>query len=331
MGRLVDGEWIANPNDDADEEFEREETSFRNWIEDDPDARFRPESGRYHLYVARACPWAHRTTILRRLRGLEGAISMSVVEPVREDDGWEFSGREGTDRDPILGADYLRELYVAADPEFTGRVTVPTLWDREEGTIVNNESAEIMRMFDTVFDGLAENDVSFYPEGHREVVDRLIEQLYQPVNNGVYRAGFAGSQEAYDEAVTDLFDALDRWEAHLAENRYLAGSELTEADWCLFTTLYRFDEVYHTHFKCNVRQIVEYPNLWNYLKELYQIPGVAETCNMEQTKEHYYRSHETVNPKRLVPKGPDPDFEEAHDRERLVGGPPEALRAIASG
>ncbi|WP_089868777.1 glutathione S-transferase family protein [Halogranum rubrum] len=321
MNMLVDGEWRtdAYESTDDDGEFDRQETSFRNWIGED---EFPAEAGRYHLYICRACPWAHRTAMMRALKGLEHAISLSLVEPVRIDDGWEFSEQYP---DPLYEQEFLRDIYVKADDEFTGRVTVPVLWDKERETVVNNESEEIMRMLDTEFDELAEHDVDLYPEGRQDDVDQLVDDIYDPINNGVYRAGFAGSQDAYDRAVGELFDALDHYEAVLSEQRYLAGDVLTEADLAMFATLVRFDHVYHTHFKCNRRAIHEYPNLWNYTKELYQLPGIAQTVNVEHIVEHYYRSHGDVNPKRLVPIGPDIDFSAEHDRDRLPGGPPEAL------
>ncbi|WP_158059196.1 glutathione S-transferase family protein [Halorussus halophilus] len=328
MNMLVDGEWQvgAYESTDDDGEFDRQETSFREWVEDDLDAEFPAEAGRYHLYVSYACPWAHRTLLVRSLLGLEDAISVSVVDPYREDDGWEFTPeKEGCTEDHVNGFDYLRETYVAADDEFTGRVTVPVLWDTERETIVNNESKEIMRMFDTEFGDVASRDVSLYPEGYRDEVDDLVEAIYEPINNGVYRAGFAGTQDAYEEAVAELFDALDHYDDLLADQRYLAGDVLTEADVAMFTTLVRFDPVYHTHFKCNLRQIQQYENLWPYLKDLYQTPGVAETVNLSHIKEHYYRSHTDLNPKQIVPKGPVVDFEESHDRDGLPGGPPEAV------
>ena len=331
VNQLIDGEWVADAYESTDDngEFDRQETSFRGWVED-PDAEFPAEAGRYHLYISYACPWAHRTLLTRALRGLEDAISVDVVDPHRENDGWEFSPeKEGTTPDTVNGFDYLQEVYIKADPSFTGRVTVPVLWDRERETIVNNESKEIMRMFDTAFEEYA-NDATLYPEGKREEIGETIEAIYEPINNGVYRAGFAGTQEAYERAVAELFEALDRWEGVLADQRYLCGDVLTEADICMFTTLIRFDAVYHTHFKCNVRKIAEYPNLWNYLKELYQLPGVAETVNMDHITEHYYQSHTDLNPSGIVAVGPDHDFTETHDRDRLTGGPPEALTAQVS-
>jgi len=325
---LVDGEWrvgVRESTDEADGEFQRSETTFRDRITADRDATYRPEPGRYHLYVAWACPWAHGTLMTRSLLGLGDAISVDVVDPHRQDQGWEFSpGKEGCTADSIHGADYLREVYTAADPEYTGRVTVPVLWDRERGTIVNNESIEIMRMLSTAFDEHA-NGVDLYPEGERDEIDDIVDRIYDPINNGVYRAGFAGTQSAHEAAVEDLFDALDHWESVLADQRYLLGDHLTLADLRLFATLVRFDPVYHTHFKCNVRRIVDYPNLWNYTKDLYQTPGIAETVNLEQIKEHYFRSHTSINPTGFVPVGPEIDFTGDHDRDRLSGGPREQL------
>lgn len=318
MGQLINGQWHTTQALEANKEtgeFERKPSTFRNWVDTHPDSEFPVEPDRYHLYISRACPWAHRTALLRRLKGLTKMISLSIVEPVRIDNGWEFSEEYP---DPLHGANYLRDLYVKANPEFTGRVTVPVLWDKQRETIVNNESREIMRMLDTVFHPLAENDVTYLPDDLREEVDRVIDEIYEPVNNGVYRAGFAGTQTAHERAVRRLFKALAHWEEVLSRQRYLCGDRLTEADWCMFTTLYRFDQVYHTHFKCNVRRIADYPNLWNYLKELYQVPGVAETCNMSHIKDHYYQSHTWLNPTQLVPVGPDLDFGAPHNRGQFT-------------
>ena len=332
MNRLVDGEWRTDAHETTNDggEFERAETTFRDRIRDDPGARHQPEAGRYHLYVSYACPWAHRTLLIRSLKGLEEAISVDVVDPYRDEGGWQFTPeKEGCTPDTVNGSDYLREVYVEADPSANCRVTVPVLWDREEETIVNNESAEVLRMLDTEFDDIAERDVDLYPEGYREKVDRIIDEIYDPINNGVYRAGFAGSQDAYDRAIDDLFSALDHWDSVLGDQRYLAGDRLTEADVCMFTTLVRFDQVYHTHFKCNVKAIHEYEHLWPYLRDLYQTPGVAETVNMDHIKEHYYTTHDSVNPKRIVARGPDLDFTAPHDRDDLPGGPPKALLPLA--
>ncbi|MDP9454303.1 MAG: glutathione S-transferase family protein [Actinomycetota bacterium] len=320
---LVEGEWKTEERIPRDSEgrFVRSTTSFRDRVTADGSSGFGAEAGRYHLYVAWACPWAHRTAILRKLKGLEDAISMSVVGSYMGDDGWGWYGEPGEVPDDVNGARYLREVYQKADPSYTGRVTTPVLWDKETGTIVNNESREIIRMLDHEFDGVegVRADLDFCPEDLREEVDRVIDEIYEPINNGVYRTGFAMKQPAYDEAVTELFEALNHWEEVLGERRYLCGERITEADWCMFPTLLRFDPVYVGHFKCNLRRIVDYPNLWNYTKDLYQQPGVAETANLDHIKKHYYRSHESINPSRIVPKGPIIDFDEPHDRDRFAG------------
>jgi len=325
MNMLVAGEWRTDAYQDTndDGEFDRQETSFRDRI---GDPGFPAEPGRYHLYISRACPWAHGAVLVRKLLGLEDVISMDVVDPYREADGWMFTPeKDGCTPDTVNGFSYLREAYVAADPEFTGRVTVPVFWDRERETIVNNESIEVMQDLATEFQEYAENDVELYPEGKREEIDRVVEDIYEPINNGVYRAGFADTQAAHEDAVTELFDALDCWDATLDDQRYLLGEDLTLADVRLFPTLVRFDPVYHTHFKCNVRRLRDYDNLWNHTKELYRLDSVAETVNMEHIKEHYYRTHGDVNPKRIVPLGPEIDYTEPHDRSRLPGGPPETF------
>ncbi len=325
MNMLVDGEWRtdafeANNDDGA---FNRQTTTFRDRIRDDPDAEYPAEAGRYHLYVSYACPWAHRTLLVRALNGLEDAISVSVVDPYRGEGGWQFTPeKDGCTRDHLYDADYLRELYVEADPDATCRVTVPVLWDTETETIVNNESKEIMRMLNTAFTDIGTREADLYPEGYQDDVDRIIEKIYEPINNGVYRAGFATKQAPYDEAIDDLFSALDHWDEVLADQRYLAGDRFTEADIAMFTTLVRFDQVYHTHFMCNVQFIREYENLWPYLRDLYQTPGVAETVNMSHIKEHYYTTHPDVTPHGIIARGPDLDFEAAHDRDDLPGEPP---------
>ncbi|AWB27614.1 glutathione S-transferase family protein [Halococcoides cellulosivorans] len=328
MNMLVDGEWRTDAYQmtDDDGNFTRQQTAFHDRIEDDPDAEFPAEAGRYHLYVSYACPWAHRTLLVRALKGLEDAISVDVVDSYRGEDGWQFSPeREGCTTDSLYDSDYLRELYVEADPDATCRVTVPVLWDTQTETIVNNESSEIIRMLDTEMGDVAKRDVDLYPEGYRDRVDEVIEAIYEPINNGVYRAGFAGSQSAYDMAVREVFDALAEYDALLADQRYLAGDRLTEADICMFTTLVRFDEVYHTHFRCNRAHVTDFEHLWGYLRDLYQTPGVRETVEMSHIKDHYYRTHPDLNPKQIVPIGPDPEFEAPHDRDRLPGGPPAAL------
>ncbi|MFC6992584.1 glutathione S-transferase family protein [Haladaptatus sp. GCM10025707] len=327
MKMFKNGEWGHHyESTNLDGEFERQSTMFRDWIEDDPEAEYPAEAGRYHLYISWACPWAHRTALIRSLRGLEDVISMDVVDPYRDEGGWQFTPEKaGCTADSINDFDYLRETYLEADPNVTGRVTVPVLWDKETGTIVNNESEEILRMLDTAFADFGNTEVTLYPEGYREEIDDIIDAIYEPINNGVYRAGFADSQDAYENAVTELFDNLDYWEDVLEDQRYLAGDRLTEADICMFTTLVRFDPVYVNHFRCNLRRIADYPNLWNYLKDLYQTPGVAETVDFAHIKEHYFTTHESLNPKGIIPKGPVLDFEEPHDRDRLAGRPPEAL------
>jgi len=329
---FVDGEWhtdYESTNDDG--EFERSETTFRDEVRAAPDAEFPAEPGRYHLYVSRACPWAHGASLVRRLMGLTDAISMDVVDPYRDEGGWQFTPeKDGCTPDTVNGHDYLREVYLEADPNYTGRVTVPVLWDRRKETIVNNESIEVMRTLATAFDEYATDGVDLYPEGMRGEMDRIVEDIYDPINNGVYRAGFAGTQKAYEAAVGDVFDALDHWDGVLADQRYLAGDRLTLADLRLFPTLVRFDAVYHTHFKCNRKFVYQYDNLWPYLRDLYGTPGVAETVNMDHIKEHYYTTHTDLNPKRIIAVGPDLDFTEPHDRDRLPGGPPEGLRETAA-
>lgn len=318
LGILAEGKWISQ-RDQEDEKgrFIRPSTTFRHKITADGSSGFKAQSGRYHLYISWACPWAQRTAILRKLKGLEEAIGLSVVAPVIDQNSWEFSDEPGCIPDTVNHTNYLWEVYLKADPDYSGRVTVPVLWDKQTGTIVNNESREIIRMFDTEFNAIAQKDANFYPKDLQAKIDETIDAIYQPINNGVYRAGFATTQSAYEEAVTELFDALDYWEKVLDRQRYLCGDLITEADWCIFTTLLRFDAVYYVHFKCNLRRIVDYPNLWNYLKDLYQQPGVKETCNLDHIKRHYYKSHPNVNPTRIVPAGPIIDFEAAHNRDRM--------------
>jgi glutathionyl-hydroquinone reductase len=315
LGILKDGKWISEREQEDDSgRFVRPSTTFRNSLTADGSSGFKAEPGRYHLYISWACPWACRTAIIRQLKGLQDAIGLSVVDPEIKENSWEFSSKTGCIPDTVNHTQYLWQVYLKADPNYSGRVTVPVLWDKQTGTIVNNESREIIRMLDTEFNNFAKQDVNFYPEKLRIVIDETIDAIYQPINNGVYRAGFATTQSAYDEAVTELFDNLDHWEKVLEEERYLCGDRITQADWCLFTTLFRFDLVYYVHFKCNLRRIVDYPNLWNYLKDLYQQPGVKETCNIDHIKRHYYKSHPKVNPTRIVPKGPLINFDEAHNR-----------------
>lgn len=324
MGLLIDGRWHDQWYDTAKNgRFQRENAQRRNWVTRDGkqgpsgDGGFKAEAGRYHLYVSLACPWAHRTLILRKLKGLESLIDVSVVSWLMREHGWTFDKRYGSSGDALSNFEFMHQRYTADDRHYTGRVTVPVLWDKQSNGIVSNESAEIIRMFNSAFDELTGNHLDFYPEPLRERIDQLNQRIYPAVNNGVYRAGFATSQEAYEEAFDELFAALDELEALLSEQRYLAGEYLTEADIRLFTTLIRFDAVYHGHFKCNLRRIEDYPNLSNWLRELYQWPGIAETVDFEHIKGHYYASHDTINPTGVIPKGPRQDFNRPHDRERL--------------
>ncbi|MEN9060445.1 glutathione S-transferase family protein [Ponticoccus litoralis] len=327
MGHLDKGEWkkqsIAERSKGG--AFKRSSTQYRNWITADGSAGpsgeggFEAEADRYHLYVSYACPWAHRALILRALKGLTDLIGVSVVHPDMLEEGWTLSDAyDDATGDRLYGLDYLREVYLKADPVASGHVTVPVLWDRKGETIVSNESAEIIRMFNSAFDGLTGNRDDYWPEALRDAIEPVNARIYDTVNNGVYKAGFATTQEAYDKAVHPLFDSLDWLEERLGRNRYLMGDRITEADWRLFTTLVRFDKVYHGHFKCNRRRIVDYPNLWAYTRELYQWPGVAGTVHFGHIERHYHYSHESVNPYRIVPIGPQPDFDAPHGRERLA-------------
>ncbi|WP_255198674.1 glutathione S-transferase family protein [Halorarius litoreus] len=319
VNTFVDGEWRTDYDmQDDDGEFDRQPTTFRDRLGEDYPA----EAGRYHLYISRACPWAHGASMVRSLMGLEDTVSMDIVDPYRDDKGWQFTPeKDDCTPDTVNGFDYLGETYLEADPNYTGRVTVPVLWDREEGTIVNNESIEVMRMFADAFEG---NGVDLYPEDIRDEIDEAVDAIYDPVNNGVYRAGFAGTQAAYERAVGELFTALDQWDAVLADQRYMVGDgeRLTLADLRMFATLVRFDQVYHTHFKCNKRLVQQYENLWPYVRDIYQTPGVAKTVNMAHIKEHYYTTHTDINPTAFVAVGPDLDFEADHDRDDLPGEPP---------
>jgi putative glutathione S-transferase len=322
-GMLIDGVWHTQFHDTKSTggRFKRTEPKFRNWVTPDGSAGpsgeggFPAARGRYHLYVSLACPWAHRTVIFRRLRGLDEVISMSVVEPVMGDQGWQFG--PDADRDTVNGKQRLNEIYLLVDPRYTGRVSVPVLWDKERRTIVNNESSEIIRMLNTAFDAFTNDRTDYYPAALRGEIDALNKRVFETVNNGVYRCGFASTQEAYEEAFLDLFATLDSLEKRLSGQRYLAGAQLTEADWRLFTTLLRFDAVYYGHFKCNLHRIADYPNLSNYLRDLYAVPGVAATVNMDHIKRHYYVSMRNINPSGIVPLGPALDFEAPHDRGRF--------------
>ncbi len=319
MGLLQNGQWVDQwyDTDSSGGEFRRQESRFRNWVTADGEAGptgdegFKAEPGRYHLYVSLACPWAHRALIFRQLKDLQDLIDVTVVEPLMLSNGWELKGDQ-------YGLDYLYQLYLKANPDYEGRVTVPVLWDKQRQTIVSNESADIIRMFNGAFNGLTGNDSDYYPEALRAQIDVINERIYDGVNNGVYRAGFATNQQAYEAAYYKLFDALDWVEQTLTQQRYLAGDRLTEADWRLFTTLIRFDAVYYGHFKTNRQRIADYPAISNYLRELYQRPGVAQTVDFVHIKQHYYSSHVTINPTQVVPVGPDQDFTLPHNRDQLV-------------
>ncbi len=325
MGLLVDGNWADRwyDTESTGGKFVRSEAQWRDWVTVDgrpAEGRsrgFKAEPGRYHLYVSLACPWAHRTLILRKLKRLEDVISVSVVHHYMGKDGWTFLAEDGATGDQLYGLDFLRQIYTKADPHYSGRVTVPVLWDKQEQTIVSNESSEIIRMLNSAFDAWGDASLDFYPEPLRDEIDAINALVYPASNNGVYRAGFASEQKAYEEAFGELFAALDSIEQRLASQRYLVGPEMTEADWRLFTTLVRFDPVYVGHFKCNLRRIADYPNLSNYLRDLYQVPGVAGTVDFHHIKSHYYGSHKTINPTGIVPVGPAIDYEAPHDRDRF--------------
>ncbi|MEP3347294.1 MAG: glutathione S-transferase family protein [Litoreibacter sp.] len=315
MGQLVDGTWHDTWYDTKSTggAFKRTTAGFRNWIT--PDGDFPAEADRYHLYISHACPWAHRALIFRKLKGLEDLIDVSAVHPDMLTDGWTFEKDEhGATGDQLYGLPFARDLYTKADPGVSGRVTVPILWDKHSETIVSNESSEIIRMFNSAFDALTGNTLDLWPEDQRDAIEQVNERIYNTVNNGVYKAGFATSQSAYDAAVGPLFECLDWLEDRLSDNRYLMGGGITEADWRLFTTLVRFDPVYHLHFKCNRKRIIDYPNLWAYTRELYQWDGVAETVNFNHIVRHYHYSHETINPNRIIPTNPTLDWQEPHGR-----------------
>lgn len=339
MGLLVEGQWrdVWYDTRSTHGHFVRKDAAFRNWITADGSAGpsgvggFKAEAGRYHLYVSLACPWAHRTLIMRSLKGLEDTISISVVHWLMLDDGWTFADGAGVIPDTVYHAGLMREIYTAADPYYTGRVTVPVLWDKHTRTIVNNESSEIIRMLNSAFDAIGARSDDYYPETLRSDIDAVNARIYDTLNNGVYKAGFATTQAAYEEAVGPLFDTLDWLEKRLADQRFLVSDSLTEADIRLFTTLIRFDAVYVGHFKCNIRRLVDYPNLSAYTRDIYQWPGVAETVNLEHIKRHYYESHRSINPSGIVPAGPTLEFTLPHGREGLVAAPPRAVERFTVG
>jgi len=323
MGLLIDGKWQDSwyDTDKTDGAFERQESDFRNWVTADGSAGpsgeggFKAEADRYHLYISHACPWAHRSMIFRTLKGLEGLIDVSVVHPDMLGDGWTFdTSFDGATGDRQFGLPYARDLYTRAQPDFTGRVTVPILWDKERGTIVSNESSEIIRMMNSAFNGITGNTDDYWPSDLRLEIEAINARIYDTLNNGVYKSGFATTQKAYDAAVYPLFDTLDWIEDILSRSRYLTGARITEADWRLFTTLVRFDSVYHQHFKCNRSRIVDYPNLWAYTRELFQWEGVADTIHFDHIVRHYHYSHETINPNRIIPINPVIDWTAPHGR-----------------
>ncbi|MBA4502573.1 glutathione S-transferase family protein [Marinobacterium marinum] len=327
MGLLIDGHWVDQWYDTESTQgrFVRTQSQFRHWITADGqpgpsgEGGFKAEAGRYHLYVSLACPWAHRVLILRVLKGLESMISVSVVNSYMGDHGWTFAPEPGATGDELYGLDYLYQLYQKADPDYSGRVTVPVLWDKHRQTIVSNESAEIIRMLNSAFDDVGAKPGDYYPANLRSEIDALNNSVYDRINNGVYKAGFATSQQAYEQAVYPLFETLDALELRLSQQRYLLGEQITEADWRLFTTLVRFDAVYYGHFKCNLKRLVDYPNLWAYVRELYQWPGISATVNLNHIKDHYYRSHHSINPTAVVPAGPVLDFKQPHQRVYMQG------------
>ena len=325
MGLLVDGIWHDQWYDTASTggKFIRKASQFRNWVTPDGEpgpsgtGGFKAERDRYHLYVSYACPWAHRTLIFRQLKGLTDLISVSVVHWLMGEHGWTFEPGDGVIPDPFFQAQYLYQIYQQTDSAYSGRVTVPILWDKQTQTIVNNESSEIIRMLNSAFDGIGATPGDYYPSDRRDEIDALNDRIYDTVNNGVYKSGFATTQAAYEDAIKPLFATLDFLEERLSTSRYLVGDRITEADWRLFTTLVRFDPVYVGHFKCNIRRIVDYPNLWGYVRDLYQMPGIAETVNLFHIKHHYYESHTTINPTQIVPTGPDMEWRAPHGRDRL--------------
>lgn len=326
MGVLVNGEWrdALPEGDSSDGRFRRKDASFRNWVTASGDAGpsgeagFKAESGRYHLYVSYACPWAHRALIFRALKGLTEHIDVSVVHPDMFDDGWTFAtDMPGATGDQLFGSAFLREIYQHAQPDVTGRVTVPILWDKDRGVIVSNESSEIIRMFNSAFDKITGNTLDFWPASLRAEIEAVNARTYPGLNNGVYRAGFATTQAAYSEAVAEVFETLDWLEDRLSRQRYLAGSQATEADWRVAPTLFRFDTVYHGHFKCSQAKLIEYPNLWAYARELYQWPGVAETVHQDHIRRHYHASHTSINPHRIIPTPPKQDWDAPHGRDAL--------------
>ena len=308
LGQLVNGKWVKDWTENETGQFKRMSTKFHHQITADGSSGFKAEVDRYHLYISLGCPWAHRTAILWQLKELQNIVGLSIVDPVISAEGWKFSEREGCILDTVNNAEYLREIYTLADANYTGRVTVPVLWDKQTQTIVNNESLQIIKIFNSEFDKFTQSQVDFYPQHLQAEIDQVIERIYQPINNGVYRTGFACTQSAYEEAVQELFAALEYWEEVLGKQPYLCGDEITLADWCMFTTLFRFDLAYYGIFKCNLKRLIDFPHLWNYCRDLYQQPGVAKVSNIFHVKELYYAGIPEINPSGIVPIGPDLDF-----------------------
>ncbi|PZO39634.1 MAG: glutathione-dependent reductase [Pseudanabaena frigida] len=309
LGQLVNGQWTTQWTErNENGQFQRMSTQFHNWITADGSSEFKAETGRYHLYISLGCPWAHRTALLWKLKGLENLISLSIVDPVISEQGWQFSDYSGCIPDRVNQSDYLWQVYVKSDPTYTGRVTVPVLWDKQTSQIVNNESRQIIQIFNSEFDALGAKEIDFYPKDIRDRINEILDEIYQPINNGVYRCGFASSQVAYDEAIADLFQALAKWEEVLGKQRYLCGDRLTLADWCLFTTLFRFDLAYYGLFKCNIKRLVDFPNLWNYCCELYQYADAQTICSIDHVKRLYYKGLPELNPSRVIPAGPEIDY-----------------------
>jgi putative glutathione S-transferase len=326
MGLLQQGKWVDQwyDTDNSGGEFRRQDSRFRNWLTPNGEAGpngepgFKAEKGRYQLYVSLACPWAHRTLIFRQLKQLENIIDVSVVSPIMLDQGWTYNQSEGASDDPVNQVDFHHQLYTLSQPDYSGRVTVPVLWDKKTGQIVNNESADIIRIFNSAFNELTGNHDDYYPAALREGIDSINERVYHAINNGVYRAGFATTQHAYEKAYEELFSELDQLDQHLGSNRFLMGDTVTEADWRLFTTLIRFDAVYHGHFKCNRQRLEDFRNLPGYVRELYQSQGVADTVDFDHIKRHYYNSHRMINPTGVVPLGPEVDYLSPHGRDRAL-------------
>lgn len=318
LGQLINGKWTTEWTEHNETgQFQRMSTQFHHWVTADGSSGFQAEVGRYHLYISLGCPWAHRTALLWKLKGLEQIVGLSIVDPEISEQGWRFSDYPGCIRDSVNQLEYLWQIYVKSDPNYTGRVTVPVLWDKQTNQILNNESRQIIQILNSEFDAFGNRFVDFYPLALRSEIDRVMDEIYQPINNGVYRSGFASSQAAYDTVVTELFHALETWELILSKQRYLCGDELTLADWCLFTTLFRFDLAYYGLFKCNLKQLVDFPNLWSYCRELYQYREVESVCSSDHVKRLYYAGLPELNPTRIVPIGPEINFGLPHNRERI--------------